>query len=101
MSRYCLKNLQKYNHLKPRKKQDCPYAPHPRKYGKEAQDTHPEDNSPQLSKEDKTWVQKVVGSFLYYASAVDNTILMALNAIAHDQANPTGKTKDGVLQFLD
>ena len=92
MSRYCLKNLQKYNHLKPRKKQDCPYEPHPRKYVKEEQNILPENNLTQLSKEDKTQVQQVVGSFLYYARAVDNTILVALNAIAHEQTNPTEKT---------
>ena len=37
----------------------------------------------------KKYIQQVVGSFLYYARAVDLTILLYLNAIAAEQANPT------------
>ena len=64
MANYVRKNPKKYNHEKPRKKQDCPNEPYLRKYGKGAQDVDPEDDSPPLSQEDVEWVQKVVGSFL-------------------------------------
>ena len=37
-------------------------------------------------------IQQVVGSFLYYARAVDLVILAALSDIAADQANPTQNT---------
>ena len=42
----------------------------------------PEDTTAPLDKDEIKFVQKVVGSFLYLARAVDSTILMALNAIA-------------------
>mgnify|MGYP000960355379 CR=1 FL=1 len=86
MVKYTLKNLKKYSHEKPRKPQDCPYEPYPKKYGTAAQDVTPEDTSPSLDKEGMKFVQKVVGSFLYLARAVDSTILMTLNAIANKQS---------------
>ena len=46
-------------------------------------------------------MQQVVGSFLYYARAVDMTVLTALNAIASEQAAPTERTLERVHQFLD
>ena len=46
-------------------------------------------------------MQQVVGSFLYYARAVDMTILHALSEIASQQANPTEKTIQRVNQLLD
>ena len=47
------------------------------------------------------FVQQVVGSFLYYARAVDPTILMALSDIATQQNKPTENTKKRVEQLLD
>ena len=46
-------------------------------------------------------MQAVAGTLLYYARAVDNTILTALSAIATEQANPTEKTLAKVKQLLD
>ena len=54
-----------------------------------------------LDKEGKLRVQQVVGSFLYYARAVDMTILHALNSIAADSSKPTERTMEGVDQLLD
>ncbi len=101
MENYVRKDLLKYNHAKPRKLQDCPYEPQPKKYGSAAQLTDPPDETAPLDAKDLKWVQRVVGSFLYYARAIDATILMALNAIANEQKAPTQRTKERVLQFLD
>ena len=38
---------------------------------------------------------------MYYARAVDLTMLVALSAIASDQANPTEETMKKTLKFLD
>ena len=57
--------------------------------------------SPKVSAEEKKYMQQVVGSFLYYARAVDMTILHALNSIAAEQADPTVRTMRRVKQFLD
>jgi hypothetical protein len=45
-------------------------------------------------------IQKVTGSFLYYAQAVDPTILMQLNEIATEQTKSTGKTQAATNQLL-
>ena len=54
-----------------------------------------------LGKENKKYIQQVLGTFLYYARAADPTILVALNAIASEQASPTKSTMKKVDQFLD
>jgi hypothetical protein len=73
----------------------------PIKYGKNTHDTIPNDTSPKLDEAGKKRIQQIVGSFLYYARAVDPTILMALSAIAAQQSTPTEYTRDRVNQFLD
>eukprot|EP00804_Cyclotella_cryptica_P000231 CCRYP_016185-RA/>CCRYP_016185-RA protein AED:0.45 eAED:0.45 QI:0/0/0/1/1/1/2/0/251 len=66
-----------------------------------AQLTDPPDDTAPLDANEIKWIQRVVGSFLYYARAIDATILMALNATANEQKAPTQRTKERVLQFLD
>ena len=39
--------------------------------------------------------------FLYYARAVDSTMLVALSSIASEQAKPTATTMKKIKQFLD
>ena len=46
-------------------------------------------------------VQKVLGSFLFYARAIDMTILHALSAIASEQEKPTKKAIERIHQLLD
>ena len=47
------------------------------------------------------FIQQVTGTFLYYARAVDPTMLVTLSAIAADQASPTQQTLEKTLYFLD
>ncbi len=51
-------------------------------YGKKTQLTPEEDTSATLLPEHLLRVQKIIGLLLYYARAVDNKLLVALNAIA-------------------
>ena len=60
-----------------------------------------EDTSPFLDKKDITYVQSVVGTFLYYARALDSTMLPALNNIGSQQAHPTVKVKEKIQQLMD
>jgi hypothetical protein len=70
-------------------------------YKKDNQAPSPTDKSPPLNDAGKKRVQQIVGSFLYYARAVDPTILMALSDIACQSAKPTERTKQCVDQFMD
>ena len=101
MPGYILKQLQKYNHASPPKPQHCPYAPQPKQYGSEAQCPLPPDSSPPLSKDDIKHVQRVIGSILYYARAVDLTVLMALSTIAIEQSKGTENTMLKTKRLLD
>ena len=100
MPGYVLKQLTRYDHTQKRKA-FTPYDPGPVRYGKASQNLPPPDDSTPLDEKGKRRVQQVVGSFLYYARAVDVTILTALSEIAGQQSKPTEKTMDRVNHFLD
>jgi hypothetical protein len=101
MVKYVMKQMTKYGHVAPLKPQHCPYLPNPIKYGKDNQAPSPLDDSPLLDAAGKKRVQQIVGSFLYYARAVDPTIIMALSEISSQQSAPTENTMKRVNQFLD
>ena len=61
----------------------------------------PEDDTPLLPEERFKFIQQVVGVFLYYAIAIDNTILVVLSDIGSEQARATSKTMDEVQQLLN
>ena len=86
---YVHKQIIRYAHPKPTKPQHCPYSPNPITYGKDNQATTPIDDSPPLDDAGKKWIQQIIGSFLYYARAVNPTILMALSDIACQSSKPT------------
>jgi hypothetical protein len=46
-------------------------------------------------------IQQVIGSILYYAHAVDITVLMALSSIAVEQSKGTTNTMEKAKQLLD
>jgi hypothetical protein len=89
MPAYIAKQLLWYEHPHPTKLQHCPFNPNPIKYGQENQANDPIDTSPKLDKANKTHIQQIIGSFLYYACAVNPIILMALSAIPSQQTSPT------------
>ena len=64
-------------------------------YGTKVQYATDDDKSSPLSKEETKYVQAVAGMLLYYARAVDPTILTALSAIATKQTKPMQETKKG------
>jgi hypothetical protein len=101
MPGYIIKQLQKYKHDTPTKPQHCPYSPQPKQFGSEAQRPIPQDTPPPLSKEDIKHIQRVIGSILYYARAVDLTVLMALSTIASEQAHGTENTMQKTKQLLE
>ena len=101
MPNYVQKQLVKYRHNAPKRPQYCPYEPAPVQYGRKSQELPVEEKSKLLDKEGKLRVQQVIGSFLYYARAVDMTMLHALNSIAAESSKPTERTMERVEQLLD
>ena len=101
MPGYVDKALQRFNHKIEKRRQ---YQPHQHvipAYGAKVQLATPLDETEELNKEDKKYVQQVLGTFLYYGRAVDSTMLTALSSIASSQASPTKLTMHKVKLFLD
>jgi hypothetical protein len=101
MPRYIKKLLLKYKHRMPMRPQHCPYAPAQKQYGDKAQSPIPVDTSPGLSPDKIKEIQRVIGSILYYARAIDITVLMALSSIAIEQSHGTTNTMTKAKQLLD
>ena len=79
------------------------YSPHAHTvphYGAKIQMTNP-DTSTKLDKAASTTIREVVGVFLYYARAIDNTMLVALGTIASQQSNSTEATADATINLLN
>jgi hypothetical protein len=47
-----------------------------------------------LDKKEITCIQKIVGSILYYARAINMTVLMAFSTIAREQKKGTEQTME-------
>ena len=101
MPGYVKAALQQFGHPTPTKRQDSPYPYTPPKYGQKVQYALKADNTPLLGEADKRFIQQVCGKFLYYGQAVDNTILVAISAIAAQQAKPTADTLAKTKHLLD
>ena len=101
MGKYIPKLLAKFKHDRPKRSQHSPFRAPAKKYGTAAQDPLEPDTSNKISEIRKVRIQQVIGGLLYYARAVDLTILTALSAIASQQASPTEQTEDHVRQLLD
>ncbi len=99
MPGYMKKKLQEYEHARTSKPHYCPYSPE--QYGSKAQSPLPKDASKLLNNSGKKRIQKIVGSILYYAWAVNMTVLMALSTITMLQAAPTERTMEHCIQLLD
>jgi hypothetical protein len=59
------------------------------------------DETPPLTSKQCLIIQKVTGTVLCYAQAVDPTVLMPLNNIATEQIKATEKTQAATSQLLD
>jgi hypothetical protein len=69
-------------------------------YGAKNQYATKDETQPLMAKQCIT-IQKVTGPVLYYARAVDPTVLMPLNDLAMQQTKATEKTQAATNQLLD
>ena len=93
--------LIRFKHGTPRRAQDKPYHYTVPTYGARQQFAEAPDGTALLDKENKKFVQQVKGTLLYYAKALDSTMLVALSELASEQAIPKKNTMKKVLLFLD
>ena len=86
---YIQKVLHRFNHPNLQQPQYAPHKWERPNYGAPVQHTNVESDLPLLPPKEITRIQQIIGSLLYYARAVENTILMALNCIASEQSATT------------
>ena len=87
MPKYIPKLLQRFKHKSPTHPQRSPYQAPPKTYGVAAQDPMPMDTTNKLNEPRIKNIQRILGEILYYARAVDHTVLTDLISVTGDQAN--------------
>jgi hypothetical protein len=100
MPGYISNILSKLQHDSPNHPQHTPSRYVTSVYGAKTQYAT-KDETPPLTAQQCLIIQKVTGSILYYARAVDPIILMPLNDISTEQTKATEKTQATTNQMLD
>jgi hypothetical protein len=102
MPGYIDRVLMRFQHPVPSVPEHSPFAWQQPVYGAKVQEyAEPPDASPALNVADQKRVQEVIGVLLYYARAVDCTLLTALSSLATDQAHGTEATMRALTQILN
>jgi hypothetical protein len=100
MPGYVSNVLSKFQHDAPKYPQHTPSRYVTPVYGAKTQYAT-KDETPPLTTQQCLTIQKVTGSVLYYARAVDPTVLMPLNDIATEQTKAAEKNQAATNQMLD
>ena len=85
----------------PLKPQLSPYKHREIQYGAKVQTALDVDTSPPLDAKGIKRVPHIVGALFYCARAVDNKLLVALNAIGMQQSAATEQTEKAISHLLD
>ena len=101
MDGYVEKALQKFMHPTPSRPTHSPHQWTKPQYGVKTQLTKAPDTSPPLDKSGIKRVQQIIGTMLFYARAIDNTMLVAIGSIAAAQSKGTEATLDACIQLLN
>ena len=101
MPGYIDKLRARYQHEMPTHPQHSPYRAPPKVYSTAAQNTIPDDITAKLDEKRVKAIQQVVGGVLYYARAVDSTVLPVLSSIASELASATKTTEKKTAQLLN
>ena len=101
MPGYIEKTLKKFKHPTPTKKQNAPHRWDVPVYGQKIQYAKDEKDLPLLPAKEINRCQQITGTLLYYAIAVDPTMLVALSEISATQSKATSETKEKLDWLLD
>ena len=101
MPGYVTRALKRFLHPAPAQPELSPHPWERPNYGNKTQLTPVLDTSALLSSTDKLRLQEVLGTLLYYARALDVTILTAISELATEMATGTVKTMEKLTQLLN
>ena len=101
MPTYIPQLLQRLLHPTPSRPQYSPHDYIPVKYSSKGDHQYIQkpDTTAHLDKKGIKYVQSAIGGLLYYARALDNTILPALNQLSTEQALPTITTEKNSIVY--
>jgi hypothetical protein len=94
MPGYIKAALHKYQHASPARPEHAPHTWNPPIYGAKTQFVSDETISPALSDKDVNKLQQLTGTLLYYARAVDPTLIMPINVLVSEQSKATEVTAE-------
>jgi hypothetical protein len=94
-------SLHKYQHPTPARPEHAPYTWNPPIYGAKTQFVTETITIPTLSDKEISKLQQLTGTLLYYARAVDATLIMPINGLASEQSTATNVTADKVIKLLN
>jgi hypothetical protein len=86
MPGYIKAALHMYQHPAPAHPEHSPHGWNPPIYGAKTQFVSDPTHSPTLSDKDVNKLQQLTGTLLYYARAVDPTLIMPINVLASEQS---------------
>ena len=101
MPGYIERALATFLHIPAARPQHSPHAWLPPSYGAAVQYAAPDDTTAPLDAPALRHLQKVIGTLLYYARAVDSTMLVALGSLASAQTNGTAADTIAISQLLN
>jgi hypothetical protein len=101
MPGYIKAALHTYQHPAPAHPEHAPHTRNPPIYGAKTQFVDDKTSSPALSDKDVNKLQHLTGTLLYYARAVDPTLITPINVLVSEQSNATEVTADKVIELLN
>jgi hypothetical protein len=93
--------LHKYQHPAPSSPEHAPHTWNQPIYDAKTQFVNETEPNPALSDKQVYKLQKLTGKLLYYARAIDPTLIMSINVLASEQSNATEVTADKVIKLLN
>jgi hypothetical protein len=101
MPGYIKAALHKYQHPAPARPEHAPQTWNPPIYGAKTQFVNEATPIPALSDKDVNKLQQLTSTLLYYARAVDSTLIIPINVLASEQSNATEVTAEKVIKLLN
>jgi hypothetical protein len=100
MPGYIKAALHKFQHPTPTHPKNAPHTWNQPVYGAKTQYIEAQQDIPPLPQKDVPRIQKLTGTLLYYARAVDPTLILPLNVSASEQTQATTATADKLIRLL-
>jgi hypothetical protein len=101
MPGYIERALQRFQHVAKRVPEHSPHPWQRPNYGAKTQFAPLPDATAALDAADKTRILEVLGTLLFYARAIDSTMLTAIGELATEQSHATMTTMEKLAQLLN